>query len=200
MIQYSASHRQANMTEVVTEAAATAFLLIYSGAAPANAAAAATGTLLASLPCSPTMGTVASGVLTANAITAAAAAAAGIAGYWRLCTSSAGTTVIAQGNVFQTTPLVTSALSLANSNVLNFAAGGAAAVAGMSVSGTGILPGTYVVGASTATTVTLSQASTAGVASGATITFGGDLSLNNTSIAAGQTVSVSSFILTATGA
>jgi hypothetical protein len=98
-IQYSATHRTNNMTDIVTALGATAFLLIYSGAAPANCGTAASGTLLVSLPCSATAGTVTTGVLTMNAITATATAAAGTAGYWRLCTSSAGTTVIAQGTV-----------------------------------------------------------------------------------------------------
>lgn len=98
-IQYSTTHRTNNVTDIVTLLGATGYLLIYSGAPPANCGTAASGTLLASLPLSATAGTVASGVLTFNAITSAAAAAAATAGYWRLCTSSAGTTVIAQGTV-----------------------------------------------------------------------------------------------------
>jgi len=199
-IQYSTTHRTNNMADITTQLGTTAFLLIYTGSAPANCAAAATGTLLASLACSnPFAGAPASGVLTASAITAATAAATGTAGYWRLCTSSAGTTCIAQGTVFPTTTLTTSSLTAANGSVLNFASGGTAAVAGMTVSGTGIPAGTTVV-SSTATTVQLSQVSTAGVAAAAVITFGGDLSLNSTAISSGQTVSVTSFVLTATGA
>ena len=87
------------MTDLVTLLGATAYLLIYTGSAPANCATAASGTLLSSLPCSATFATVTTGVLTANAITSAAAGNAGTAGYWRLCTSSAGTTCIAQGTV-----------------------------------------------------------------------------------------------------
>jgi hypothetical protein len=98
-IQYSTTHRTNNVTDIVTQLSTTGYLLIYSGSAPANCGTAASGTLLASLPLSSTAGTVASGVLTLNAITSAAAAATGTAGYWRLCTSSAGTTVVAQGTV-----------------------------------------------------------------------------------------------------
>lgn len=98
-IQYSTTHRTNNVTDISTQAGATAFLLIYTGAAPANCGTAASGTLLASLPCSNPIGSVTTGVLTFSAITSAAAAATGTAGYWRLCTSSAGTTVIAQGTV-----------------------------------------------------------------------------------------------------
>lgn len=54
--------------------------------------------------------------------------------------------------------------------------------------------------ATTGTTVTLNQASTAGVGLGVTVTFGGDFVLTNTSIASGQAVSVSSLSITASGA
>lgn len=196
MLQYSATHRTNNMTDLVTQAGATAYLLVYSGAAPANCAAAATGTLLASLPCSATFGTVTTGVLTANAITSAAAAASGTAGYWRLCTSSAGTTVVAQGNVYQTSTAVTSAVSTAVPT-LAFASA-PAVVNGQTVTGTGVPAGTYVVSGGGTTTLTLNNQVT--VASGATITFGGDISFNSAVFSAGQTVSVTSMILTATGA
>lgn len=98
-IQYSSTHRTNNMTDLVTALGATGFLLLYTGSAPANCGTAASGTLLASLPLASTPGSVSAGVLTMGAITAAAAAAGGTAGYWRLCTSSAGTTVVAQGAV-----------------------------------------------------------------------------------------------------
>lgn len=200
MPQYSTTHRNNNMADLTTQLGTTAFLLIYSGALPANCAAAATGTLLASLPCSNPFGaTPSAGVLTASAITSANAVATGTAGYWRLCTSSAGTTVISQGTIFASTSLTTSALTAAGSNVLNFASGGTAAVAGMLASGTGIPAGTTVL-SSTATTVTLSQASVAGVAASVAITFNGELTLASTSISSGTTVSVTSFTFTANGA
>src|SRR5580658_5320227 len=78
-VQYSTTHRSDNMSDIVTQLGATAYLLLYSGSAPANCAASATGTLLASLACSSTAGTVASGVLTMNSISSAAAAATGVA-------------------------------------------------------------------------------------------------------------------------
>lgn len=98
-IQYSVTHRSDVMTDLVTLLGATGFVLIYTGSAPANCGTAASGTLLASLAMSSTAGTVTSGVLTLNAITSATAGASGTAGYFRLCTSSAGTTVVAQGTV-----------------------------------------------------------------------------------------------------
>jgi hypothetical protein len=198
-IQYSTTHRNNNMADITTDLSTTAFLLIYTGSVPATCATAASGTLLASLACSnPFGGAPSGGVLTASAITSASAVASGTAGYWRLCTSSAGTTVVAQGTVYQTTTLVTNARTAVNGNVLNFASTTGVSV-GMTVSGTGVLPNT-VVDAVSGTTVTISLTSTAGVSNTTTITFGGDLSLNSTVISISQTVAVSSFTITATGA
>lgn len=99
-IQYSTSHRNANMDDITTKAGATAFLLIYTGAQPATCATAATGTLLATLAMTNPIAPASSGgVLTMSAITSANTGNAGTAGYWRICTSSAGTTVVAQGAV-----------------------------------------------------------------------------------------------------
>lgn len=100
-IQYSTTHRTNNVTDIVTQASTTGFLAIFSGTIPANCATAFAGTLLVSMACSSTLGTVTSGVLTFNSITATAAAASGTASYWRLFPSSTttGTNAIAQGSV-----------------------------------------------------------------------------------------------------
>jgi hypothetical protein len=198
LIQYSTTHRTNNMTDIVTDLGTTPFLLIYTGSVPANCATAASGTLLATLSCSNPFGSVSLGVLTANSITNTTAAATGTAGYWRLATTSGGTTVVAQGTIFPSLSLTTNALTAANGNVLNFASTTGVAV-GMTVSGTGV-PTNATVVATSSTTVTLSYTSTAGVANAATITFGGDLTLNSTAISSGQTVSVSAMAITATGA
>lgn len=199
MLQYSTTHRTNDMTDVVTQIGATGYLLLYTGAPPANCAAVATGTLLDSLPCSATFGTVASGVLTASAITGTAAAATGSAGYWRLCTTSAGTTCVAQGLCYGQSTLTTSAAT-ATGNVLTFAAT-SPIVVGQTVSGTNIPAGTYALDV-TSTTVTLNQNVTStGVASGATITFGGDLTFTSgVALTAGTVVNISSLVLTANGA
>ena len=96
-IQYSVTHQTNNVTDIVTLASTTAYLLIYTGAQPAHCSTAASGTLLASLPMSNPIGTVTTGVLTMSAITSEATSSAGTAGYWRICTASNGTTPIAQG-------------------------------------------------------------------------------------------------------
>lgn len=100
-IQYSTTHRTNNVTDIVTQASTTGFLAIFSGTAPANCGTAFTGTLLVSMACSSTLGTVTTGVLTLNSITTTAAAATGTAGYWRIFPSSTttGTNAIAQGTV-----------------------------------------------------------------------------------------------------
>lgn len=130
MPQYSTTHRTNAMQDIVTQAGSTSHILIYTAAA-ANCAAAASGTLLATLPCSATLGTVTNGVLTFNAITNATASGTGTAVQWRLCTTSGGTTCVAQGTIG---------------------------------------------------------------------TSGAELNLNSTSISSGQTVSITSFVITATGA
>ena len=98
-LQYSTTHRTNVMTDIVTQASTTGYVLIYSGTEPVSCATATTtgNTLLASLPCSNPVGTVTNGVLTFSAITQENAAATGTATFWRLCTTSAGTTVVAQG-------------------------------------------------------------------------------------------------------
>jgi hypothetical protein len=196
-IQYSTTHRTNNVTDLVTQAGSTAYILLYSGSAPANCAAAATGTLLSSNACSSAIGTVSSGVLTFNAISNGTAAA-GTAGYWRLCTSSAGTTCIAQGTVYGTTTATTNAATTAAST-LPFASA-PSVVNGQTVSGTGIPTGTYVVAGAGTTTLYLSQAAT--VSSGATITFGGDITFSGGTnvFTASQRVSISGLTITASGA
>jgi len=98
-LQYSITHRNNAMADITTQAGTTSYILIYTAAA-SNCAAAASGTLLVSLPCSNPLGAApSSGVLTFGTITASTAASTGTAVQWRLCTSSAGTTCVAQGTV-----------------------------------------------------------------------------------------------------
>jgi len=119
------------MADLTSDLGTTPFLLIYTGSAPANCGTAASGTLLGTLPCSnPFAAAPSGGVLTANAITSATAAA-GTAGYWRLCTSSAGTTVVAQGNVGTSG----ADLNFAGGDV--FTSGGTIAVTSFTITATG---------------------------------------------------------------
>ena len=102
-LQFSATARNAMLDDGITAIIGNAGLLrIYSGSAPANVAAAPTGTLLAELtmatPFAP--GAVA-GVLTPGAITQDSGAdATETAGYFRMLTS--GGTAVLQGTVTAT--------------------------------------------------------------------------------------------------
>jgi hypothetical protein len=115
-------------------------------------------------------------------------AALGTAAHYRI---KQGATCHEQGSAGMNVVVATNALTAANGNVLNFASTTGVAV-GQNVSGTGV-PTYATVVAFTSTTVTLSHTSTAGVASAASITFGPDLALDNSSIAPSQAVSVSTF-------
>ena len=130
-LQYSVAVRNAQLDAVESTTGTAAILRIYSGAAPANCAAAASGTLLAemTLP-SDWMAAASSGSKALSGTWQDASAnATGTAGHFRLL-DSGGTTCHAQGTVTAT--------------------GG-----------------------------------------------GGDLTLDNTSIASGQSVTITSFTLTA---
>lgn len=85
---------------VNTAVGTSGLLKFYTGAAPADPSVSATGTLLATLNCASTFGTVTAGVsggaaayLTAGAITSANGVATGTPGYARV-TTSAGVGVV----------------------------------------------------------------------------------------------------------
>jgi hypothetical protein len=193
--QLSTAVRNARLDTVESTIGTSAQLKVRTGAPPANCAAADTGTVLATmtLPADWMAAAAAGSKALSGTWQDASADATGTAGHFRIY-DSAGTTCHVQGTAGQNVVLTTSALTAANGNVLTFAAT-TGVVAGMNVSGTGVVAGSTVA-AVTGTTVTLSMTSTAGVASGASITFSYDLSLDNASIAAGQSVTVASFNLT----
>ena len=106
-LQYTTTHRNSAMTDLVTAIGSTGYLVILTGSQPANVATADSGTELAALPLSSTAGTVSGGVLTFNAITSEAAVATGTAGHFLICTTSSvtnctaasSTTRVIQGSV-----------------------------------------------------------------------------------------------------
>lgn len=175
---------------------ASPLLRIFSGAIPANCSAADSGTLLATLTLPADWMNAASGT-TKTLLGSWTGTASGGAGatptHFRIF-NSAATVCGTQGTCGINVPLTTNALSAANSNVLNFASTTGVAV-GQLISGTGIVAGSTVL-AFTGTTVTMSLASTAGVANTTAITFGSEMPVNGT-ITSGQTITVSSFTLTA---
>jgi len=195
MHQYSVAVNNARLDAIETAIGTGPLLRFYTGAMPATPATAASGTLLDSqaLP-SDWLAAAASAIKSKAGTWTGTFDAAGTAGYWRIYDST-GTTCHMQGLVFQQVQIATNALTAANGNVLNFAATTGVAV-GMKVTGTGILPDTFVL-ATTGTTVTISRASTAGVANTTTITFAGDMTLDNAVAAIGQNWTVNSFDINA---
>ena len=199
--QKSVALRNAELDQTEAIAGTSARFMVFTGAQPANCAAADTGTKLVDLAGAVDyMANAAAGAKGLSAaITGAAQTFAGplVAGHYRI-KDSAGTTCHRQGNIGTAVPLTTSALTAANGNVLNFAAT-TGVVVGQTIAGTGIVAGATVI-ALTGTTVTMSHSSTAGVAAAAAITFGYDMNLDNTSIASGQTFTFSTYNLTGDGA
>jgi hypothetical protein len=192
-VQNSVAVRDAQNDIFETTVGASPSLDIRTGVQPANCAAANAGTLLATgvLPAdfltASSAGTKSkNGVWTATGQPAAGAGTA--AGHYRIMQ---GATCHEQGSVSGLTSIPTSALTAANSNVLNFAATAGVAV-GQNAVGTGIPVNTTVL-AFTGTTVTLSNATVTGVASGATVAFAGDMVVDNNNIATAQVVTITAY-------
>lgn len=194
-MQKSVAVRNAELDAGETTTGTSAVLQIRTGAQPATCATASSGTLLVqlSLP-SDWMSAASAGVKSLLGTWQNTAAATGTAGHYRIFDSGV-TTCHFQGQVNQRVTISTNALTAANGNVLNFASTTGVAV-GMVVSGTGVVAGSTVV-AFTGTTVTLSLTSTAGVANTTSIQFDGDITVDNASIASGQTVTVTAYSWTA---
>lgn len=96
-LQYSTLVNNARLDAVESTTGATALLKIYTGAPPANCAAAASGTLLATLTLPADWMAAASGGVKAKAgVWSGTGGAAGTAGYCRI-TDNAGTTTHVQG-------------------------------------------------------------------------------------------------------
>lgn len=197
--QYSTTVRTDKQAAIETAIGASPKLQLRTGAPPANCAAADTGTLIVEMTLPADWVTQSGGVSTKAGTWSAAATGAGtnVAGHYRI-KNNAGSTTHEQGNVYQSLVIATNALTAANGNVLNFAST-TGVVVGMKITGTGVEAETFVL-ALTGTTVTMSKSSTAGVANAASITFGGDLTLDNTSINNGQTVTISTYTITENGA
>lgn len=98
-LKYSTSVRNAQLDAIETTIGTAPLLQIWSGSAPANCAAAATGTKLAefALP-SDWLAAASSGSKAKNGTWSGTAIADGTAGYFRI-TDSAGTTCHMQGTV-----------------------------------------------------------------------------------------------------
>jgi hypothetical protein len=192
--QFSVAARNAALDAIETAAGTTPRLTVRTGAAPADCATANSGTVIATmnLPSDWMAGASAGQKTFLGTWQDAAADATGTVGHFRIHDST-GATCHLQGTAGQNVVFATNAITAANGNVLTFAST-TGVVVGANVSGTGVAPGSTVV-AVTGTTVTLSSTSTAGVASGATITFAYDLAVDNASVVVGQQFSVTGFTL-----
>lgn len=198
-LQYDSSIRTGQVAFVESDTGTSPIMRLYNGTPPATVNTALSGnTLLAEGTLPSDWATESSGVLSKSGtwtLTGQSGAGVGtIATFFRIYKAD-GTTPKIQGTVTSQIVIVTSALTAVNGNVLTFTSTTGVAV-GMYVTGTGIVTGTQVV-AVTSTTVTLSLSSTAGVAITTTITFGGDITADNPSIANAQSVTVSAFTITA---
>lgn len=171
------------------------FANIRTGAQPANAAATRTGTLLVAIPFGTTPFNTASGTgtLVLTSAKSGTATGTGTAGYFSYETT--GGTCELQGTCGTASSATTSAATSANGNVLTFSVAPPGLVVGQTVSGTGI-PVNTTIAALVGATVVMNKTSTAGVALGASITFGFDMNIDNASIAATQTVTVSTYTYT----
>lgn len=200
--QYDYDVRNALISGFIAAIGAAPTLKLRTGAKPSNVFAAATGTLLVSMTLPSTwQGAPSNGVSNLSGTWSGTAAAAGDAGHFQLFSAGSPADCKYQGDITEAFSVTTSALSAINSNVLTFASTTAISV-GMTVNATGIPAGTTVL-EKTSTTVTLSRALTAAIASSTDIFFGdttGALWLSNTTIAVSDTVTVTRHRMTAPGA
>ena len=192
--------KNAKLDQEETTIGTSPLLRLYNGTIPATADTALSGNTLLAVGTLPSdwMSTASAGSKTKLGtwtLTGQSGAGAGTAATFFRIYESTGTTAYKQGSVGVNTAISTSALTAANGNVLNFASTTGVAV-GQAISGTGI-PANATVLAFTGTTVTMSVASTAGVASAASITFGYDMTLDNNNIANAQSLTVNTFTITA---
>lgn len=198
-VSNSVTVKNAKLDQEETTIGTSPVLRLYNGAIPATADTALSGnTLLAqgTLP-SDWMAAASAGSKAKSGswtLTGQSGAGAGTASTFYRLFESTGTTCHKQGSTGASVAIATNALTAANGNVLNFASTTGVAV-GQAISGTGI-PVNAVVLAFNGTTVTMSVASTAGVANAASITFGYDMVLDNNNIANAQSLSVSTFTIT----
>lgn len=115
--------------------------------------------------------------------------------FFRLLDSAAQTPHV-QGGVSARVMVTTSQATPARGNALTFASAPAGVAPGMGAVGTGVPVGASVVEV-VGGSVILSHTCVLGVPSGATITFGADMTLDNVSIASGQVVTIPDFVLAA---
>ena len=202
-LKFSASLKNLQQDAITTKCGASALLDIYSGTQPAGPDTGITGQVkLATLICNATFAPAAAGgVVTLNAIasgTGLAGAGAGTTATWYRISHTTGPTPHVDGSIGTA---VTNALtaSIAGGLLTVTVAATATLAVGQQITGAGVPAGTFITALGTGTggtgTYYLNNAVTLGSqAMTASTVF--DPNLNNTSIATGQTVSISPASLT----
>lgn len=198
MIQFGTVARTA-MGQALADALASGTIKLFAEVPPANCAASDPATTLATGSLPATAATVSSGVVSKSgtwSITGGAGAGGGTtAKSYRLYGS--GGACVDQGAVTIAGGLTASC---------NLTAGNATITApansipdGAAVTGTGVQAGTYVVSGGGTTSIVLNQAPLVS-GTGVSLTFTGDMTLDNPNIANGQAGSVSTYSRTMPGA
>jgi hypothetical protein len=185
---YNTTLRNARSTAIVTEAGASAILRIFDGTQPATGGAATN--ILSEHTCAATFGTVAAGVLTANAIGSDASANNTGTATWARLLKSDGTTQVADFSAGADVTTTITGTAGQDTITVGSATG---IVVGQYVSGTGIATGARVVDIQ-GTTVHVSKEHTGAVSGSGTFKY--EISVNPASITTGQTVNVNSLTLT----
>lgn len=185
---FSTTLRNARATAIVTDAGASAILRIYDGVRPATGGAATN--ILSEHTCAATLGTVAAGVLTFNAVGSDASANNTGTATWGRLLRSDGTTQVADMSAGADVTTTVTGTASQDTVTVGSATG---LVIGQWVSGTGIAVGARVVDIQ-GTTVHLSIENTGAVSGNGTFKY--DISVNPGTITAGQTVNVSSIVWT----
>lgn len=201
-LKYSVALKNAQQDAITTKLGASAVLNIYSGTQSANPdTAVGAQVLLASLTCNATFAPAASGgALTLNSIsngTGTAGASTGTVATWYRLTTS-GSVAHVDGTVGTSVSNAITA-SIATDVLTVTAAASSTLAVGQLITGSGVAAGTYIEGLGTGTGGTgtyylnIPQTVSSESMTAATVY---DLNLNNTNIATGQTVSVTSSTLT----
>lgn len=188
MAGYNTTLRNARSTAIVTEVGASGILRIYDGTQPATGGTATN--ILSEHTCSATFGTVSTGVLTANAIGSDTSANNTGTATWARLLKSDGTTFVADFSAGADVTTTVTGTASQDTITVGSATG---IVIGQYVSGTGIASGARVIDIQ-GTTIHVSKEHTGAVSGNGTFKF--EISVNPAAITAGQTVNVSSLVIT----
>lgn len=198
MIQLSTAGRTA-MGQVLADRIASGSLLLFAENVPVNNAASDPATVVASGSLPATAATVSSGVVSKSgtwSMTGQAGAGGGTTvKSFRI--KGSGAVVEDQGSVTISGGLTASCNLTAGNATITAPAN--AIPNGCAVSGTGVQAGTYVASGGGTTSIVLNQAPLVS-GTGVTLTFTGDMTLDNPNIATGQAGAVSTYSRTMPGA